>query len=273
MGTLGVDDGDQDLRFDAIARATATNPLADSESPLFVPTARALENTLGTFTSTQTAPTLTANHTTVWGDSDFVTGAGDVTFGAGDFTAGTGDVLFLNETLTVGTKADAKVWVGASSFADAEDGGLWVRTNVAGLLSRDRTAGTSNDFLSVDLTAIFRALATKGVQIDSVEVVYAITVAPVDTALNINIIETTLNGNTNIPTIASHGGADIDFDALHDTFAERAIVGEHTALLTVPTPSFQADSVGRSLLFEIDDAGTAVVKFYGALFNLTLALD
>lgn len=168
--------------------------------------------------------------------------------------------------------ADGGLWVGAAAWSDNQGTGVWALTGAGALFSQNRTPNAGNDGLSADIGIITRAAAAKGLTISSVDFVWSTATAVLGTEVNLFLVTTTLTGDGSIPTAALPAGT---FDAAHDTTGERVSIKEHTATLTIDAPAKLLTSKGHSLFVGFDDsggAGTAVVKFYGAMVHFAQAL-
>ena len=160
--------------------------------------------------------------------------------------------------------------------------GTWTASNSSNVLIITRTSATQTDYYKVPIPIIGRTTASKGMKLKSVKVSYSMNQTDSGDDLEIHIVKQTLpaNGSTASAAILA-GDADGDYDADHNTLAERildtAAPQLHTAVVTIPTGEQAYLATGEQLYLEVkfaDQSGAdadliltgAVATFDSALY-------
>jgi len=156
--------------------------------------------------------------------------------------------------------------------------GVWTPTLASNVPTLTRTAATTDGLYIIPIYLPKRTTASKGAKLKSVTVSY-VTGGTIDTAadtLYFYIIKSTLPvaGSAAAGAILA-GDADVDYDAAHDTKAERLGAGNHTCTVTIPEgeQAYAADLETFWLEVYVDDASTANLTFNitGAVANYEAA--
>jgi hypothetical protein len=140
-------------------------------------------------------------------------------------------------------------------------GGTWTLSESSDVLILTHTAAVATHYYRMPIKIPSRTTALKGVKLRAVKVSY--TIASADTAadeLLFEIIKTTLPANGSGATAAVLAGDDnADYDADHDTKAERLTAASHTLTVTIPAgeQAFLAADEILALRCKVVDAATA----------------
>lgn len=176
----------------------------------------------------------------------------------------------------VAENADAFHWVNPHEAVAVS--GTWTPTYATALPILTHTAAAAAEVVTFPVDGIFREAASKGLQLDTVDCWYSIDTADLDD-VTLELIEFTGTADGTIPTAAVLGGdADADYDAAHDTAAERGDdtgAPEYHKLTMTPTGNvaYLGAENGLCLRLTVDgDAGpNGVFVLYGILINFTEA--
>lgn len=162
-------------------------------------------------------------------------------------------------TLAVGAKTDGQITIPLQGGAAI--GGTWTLTESSNVLICTHTAAAATQYYRMPIKLPSRTTALKGIKLKAVKVSY--TMASADTAadeLLFEIIKTTLPANGSGATAAVLAGdADADYDAAHDTKAERLAAASHTLTVTIPAgeQAYLAANEFLALRCKVIDATTA----------------
>lgn len=147
--------------------------------------------------------------------------------------------------------------------------GTWTEkeTATADVWCIERTAGDGAFNLRIPVNLPGNVGPAKGCLLKSIAIWFVIKTAALD-ALAAKLYKVTMQADGG----ALVAGAEIafDYDAGHDTDAERIDMDEHLMTLTLKNPEWVSD--GDSLFVElaVDAAATSVFEFLGAKVNYTL---
>jgi hypothetical protein len=144
--------------------------------------------------------------------------------------------------------------------------GAWTTTLVSNVPTVTRTMATTDGLYLVEIKLPKRNAASKGAKLQSVTVSYVNggTIDTTNDILFVYIIKSTLPTTGSAATGAILAGdADADYDAAHDTKAERLGSGNHTCTVTIPVGerAYAADRETFWLEVYVDDASTANFAF------------
>jgi len=156
--------------------------------------------------------------------------------------------------------------------------GTWTASAPSNVLIVTRTAAVGTGQYRMLIPLPVRTSASKGAKLKSVTVCY--TVGSADTSadqLLFNIVKQTMpeNGSSPVGSILA-GDVDADYDANHDTKAERLAAATHTATVTIPSEEQAYASDGEQFYLDVlvTDAATANLTFAikGAVANFDMAV-
>lgn len=162
-------------------------------------------------------------------------------------------------SLVVPDKTDGQIMIPLQGGAALS--GTWTLSESSNVLILTRTAAAATHYYRMAIHLPSRTTALKGVKLKSVKVSY--TMASADTAndeLLFEIIKTTLPANGSGATAVVLAGDDnADYDAAHDTKAERLAAGSHTLTVTIPAgeQAYLAANETLALRCKVIDASTA----------------
>ena len=162
-------------------------------------------------------------------------------------------------TLNVDAKTDGQVIIPLQGGTAL--GGTWTLSESSNVLILTRTAAAATQYYRMPIKIPSRVTALKGIKLKGVKVSY--TIASADVAadeLLFEIIKTTLPANGSGATAAVLAGdADADYDAAHDTKAERLAAASHTLTVTIPVgeQAYLAANEILALRCKVIDASTA----------------
>jgi len=141
-----------------------------------------------------------------------------------------------------------------------------------------RTAAAAEHYYRMPIRVPRRTTALKGAKITSIKVSYTISGAVDNTndILQFQILKQTVPADGADAASAILAGDDnVDYDAAHDTTAERIAAGSHTLTVTIPVgeQAYAADGEVFALRVRIKDAATAslALALTGAVVNYTSA--
>jgi hypothetical protein len=148
-------------------------------------------------------------------------------------------------------------------------GGTWTDSAgaVAGTLVKTRAAADATFIISVPVCLPGNSKAFKGSFIKTIDVIWAVTVAALD-SISAVIYKQTLPVDG-----AAFGAASsqaFTYDTGHDTANERLTLDEHHMVLTLTTPFWIDDNDLITIQINGDAAATSVMNFNGARINYTL---
>jgi len=180
------------------------------------------------------------------------------------FTMSTG-VCAITGALTVATaKTDHQIEI--NHIGGYALSGVWTPTLASNVPTLTRTASTTTGLYIIPIYLPKRTTASKGAKLKSVTVSY-VTGGTIDTTNDIlffYIIKSTLptTGSAAAGAILA-GDADVDYDAAHNTKAERLGAGNHTCTVTIPEgeQAYAADRETFWLEVDVYDASTANLTF------------
>ncbi|MCK9568724.1 hypothetical protein M0R72_07275 [Candidatus Pacearchaeota archaeon] len=141
-----------------------------------------------------------------------------------------------------------------------------------------RTAAVADHYYRMPIPLPKRNTASKGAKLKSVTVNYTVggTIDTTNDIVLFHIVKQTLGADGSAPTGGVLAGdANEDYDAAHNTNAERMAAGTHTATVTIPVgeQAYAADLETYALRVRIKDAATANLTFVllGAVANYEAA--
>ena len=152
--------------------------------------------------------------------------------------------------------------------------GTWTLTVASNVWSQDRTAADASFTIFMPIPIPSNAVALKGAQLLSVELMYAISGAAADdfpAATALIYLDTlqavAASGSGTINTAAAVASTK---DAGHDTDAELLAQDEHRMKLTVTTPLWVDNDQAYHAEFVVDGGAATVVKIFGGIANYKL---
>ena len=165
----------------------------------------------------------------------------------------------ITSALTVPNKTDGQIAI------PLQDGtaisGTWLLTESSNVLILTRSVAAATQYYRMPIKVPSRTTALKGCQLVGCKISY--TISGADTAndeLMFEIIKTTLPATGSGATAAVLAGDDnADYDAAHDTKAERLTTGSHTLTVSIPSGerAFLAADEILALRCKVTDAATA----------------
>lgn len=134
--------------------------------------------------------------------------------------------------------------------------GTWTASTASNLLIVTRTAATQTDYYKVSIPTIIRTATDKGMKLKHIKVSYSVNNTDSGDDLEFHIVKQTIPTNgSNATASVLAGDADADYDADHNTLAERILdTGApqyHTTTITIPTGEQEYMLTGEQLYLEI----------------------
>ena len=160
------------------------------------------------------------------------------------------------------------LWIPASDIVLV--GGTWTYIlDANGVPVQSRAAADGIGTITVPIVIPeAQAAASRGFQLNSVALSYAIVTAAADAIGELGIQTfTTIAGGVATDGDPVLGAVATTIDAAHNTAGERLTIGEHNTLATVDTPAFTGLAVQHQADMTFDAALTTVLTVYGALVN------
>jgi hypothetical protein len=180
--------------------------------------------------------------------------------------------LITAQDLVLGTaKTDGQVGIPLAPGISLS--GTWTPSDSSNILIVTRSEAEATEYYKVPIPLPHRTTALKGVKLKSITVSYTIATADTETDdLEFQILKQTVPANGVAATGAIMAGdADTDYDAAHDTNAERLTEGIHTTTVTIPTDeqAYVADGEQHWMRVKVVDASTGnlALAITGAVAN------
>jgi hypothetical protein len=148
--------------------------------------------------------------------------------------------------------------------------GTWTPSVASNLVKDTRTAAAAAFTLYIPIL-LPGSLGLHGCRVQSIDVWYKIATAAATSAVVPLMYQTNLLANA----VAVTGSAiPVTLDALHDSSAELAAIGDHkmTITPTITVRDFMLKNTGVFLVFTVTAAATTVYTNFGAQINFTLRL-
>ena len=195
-------------------------------------------------------------------------------------TSAVGTAEVNDNTLTAGDVATSAFtaayteYVNLNALRVSTNGTVALTRNAQGDWSLNQTAvGAETTYVSAFVPRM-REVACQGLRLDSVVIGYEIAVADA-TTVDL-LVDSVALVQATAPAVAAHGGAvvDGDYDADHDTAAERAdkdvTGGEHVLVLTLNTPAYNVTAdvmIVVEATFVLANTGTLKVRSFGLTYT------
>ncbi len=167
----------------------------------------------------------------------------------------TNEITMTNGDLEVDVaKTDIEIPIPLAPGVDIA--GTWTPSTSSNVLIVTRTPATQTDYYKMPIPVIGRTTVLKGMKLKSVKVSYTIGDTDTGDDLEFHIVKQTLPANGVAATGAILAGdSDSDYDADHNTLAERILdTGApqlHTAVVTIPTGEQAYLATGEQLYLEV----------------------
>lgn len=136
--------------------------------------------------------------------------------------------------------SDGLLWVNGTRLIHVP--GEWTAQRVGAsdwsLLYNNTTGGAVTRRVCLPISDLMRLTESKGLFVTDVFFAYRLETA---NATSIDVTVNRITYSNAAPSVASFGGtiADADYDASHNSSAERVATGYHLAIVTLPDPEFQ----------------------------------
>jgi hypothetical protein len=147
--------------------------------------------------------------------------------------------------------------------------GTWALTVASNVWTKNRTAADAAFTLYIPIPILSNSVAFKGCKLLSVELMWSVTVAAMDSVAEPLVYLNTLAATGTLNTAAA---VTTTVDTGHDTGAERLTLDEHRAKVTITTPLWIDNDQAYHAEMVCDAAATSVFKWFGAIANYTLRL-
>lgn len=150
----------------------------------------------------------------------------------------------------------------------AHSAGTWTATVASNVWYHRRTAADAAGVTYIPIEVPQHESATKGFQLESVDIHYRVVTAALD-SLAATLYKATFGADGSLLTVAS---VTTTYDSGHDSAAERIDVDEHKLTLTVSSPAFLDTNEQYFVEVSWDAAASSVLDFFFATANGTMRL-
>jgi hypothetical protein len=163
---------------------------------------------------------------------------------------------------------DTKMAQYIPASAIQKSAGTWTATLASNVLADVRTAADATFNIFVPVRVPGNAGALKGARLKSVELLYKVATAAMDSVTTVELEKCTVSSAGAVTGAA----VTVTLNSAEDTSAKRFAVADHRVIATLTTPEWVDNDCYYVLYVTFDAAATSAFTLYGAIANFDLRL-